>query len=246
MTGSLSGKVALITGSTAGIGAETARLFGAEGATVIVSGRNAERGAAIAEEITQKGGSARFVRLDLEQDESVRAAAAEAGDVDILVNNAALATSALTVEQDLAELDAAFAVNVRAAYLLVQLLAPAMLRKGQGSIVNISTMIASNALPGRSVYAASKAAVEALTRAWAVEFSPSGVRVNTVAPGPVGTEAVLERLGPELVAKVGAGTILKRIATPAEIAAVVLFAASDQSSYLTGTTIHADGGFTAI
>ena len=90
MTGSLSGKVALVTGSTAGIGAETARLFGAEGATVIVSGRNAERGAAIAEEITQKGGSARFVRLDLEQDESVRAAAAEAGDVDILVNNAAL------------------------------------------------------------------------------------------------------------------------------------------------------------
>ena len=154
---------------------------------MIVSGRNAERGAAIAEEITQKGGSARFVRLDLEQDESVRAAAAEAGDVDILVNNAALATSALTVEQNLAELDAAFAVNVRGAYLLVQLLAPAMLRKGQGSIVNISTMIASNALPGRSVYAASKAAVEALTRTWAVEFSPSGVRVNTVAPGPVGT-----------------------------------------------------------
>ena len=246
MAGILSGKTALITGSTAGIGAETARLFAAEGADVIISGRNAERGAAVAEEIIQKGGAARFVRLDLQDDESVRAAAAAAGDVDILVNNAALATSAPTVEQDLAELDAAFAVNVRAVYLLVQLLAPAMLRKGHGAIINISTMIASNALPGRSVYAASKAAVEALTRTWAVEFSPSGVRVNTVAPGPTGTEAVLARLSPELVAKISAGTILKRIATPAEIAAVVLFAASDQSSYLTGSTIRADAGYTSV
>ena len=246
MAGILSGKTALITGSTAGIGAETARLFAAEGADVIISGRNAERGAAVAEEIIQKGGAARFVRLDLQDDESVRAAAAGAGDVDILVNNAALATSAPTVEQDLAELDAAFAVNVRAVYLLVQLLAPAMLRKGHGAIINISTMIASNALPGRSVYAASKAAVEALTRTWAVEFSPSGVRVNTVAPGPTGTEAVLARLSPELVAKISAGTILKRIATPAEIAAVVLFAASDQSSYLTGSTIRADAGYTSV
>jgi len=246
MAGILSGKTALITGSTAGIGAETARLFAAEGADVIISGRNAERGAAVAEEIIQKGGAARFVRLDLQDDESVRAAAAGAGDVDILVNNAALATSAPTVEQDLAELDAAFAVNVRAVYLLVQLLAPAMMRKGHGAIINISTMIASNALPGRSVYAASKAAVEALTRTWAVEFSPSGVRVNTVAPGPTGTEAVLARLSPELVAKISAGTILKRIATPAEIAAVVLFAASDQSSYLTGSTIRADAGYTSV
>lgn len=246
MPGILSGKAALITGSTGGIGAETARLFAAEGADVIISGRNTEAGAAVAEEIIQKGGSARFVRLDLQDDESVRAAAAAAGDVDVLVNNAALATTAATVEQDLAELDAAFAVNVRGPYLLVQMLAPAMLRKGQGSIVNISTMIASNALPGRSVYASSKAAVEALTRTWAVEFSQSGVRVNTVAPGPTGTEAVLARLSPELVAKISAGTILKRIATPAEIASVVLFAASDQSSYLTGSTIRADAGYTAV
>lgn len=246
MAGNLGGKTALITGSTGGIGAETARLFASEGADVIVSGRNAEGGGAVVDEITQKGGSARFVHLDLQDDESVRAAAAAAGDVDVLVNNAALATSAATVEQDLAELDAAFAVNVRGPYLLVQLLAPAMLRKGQGSIVNISTMIASNALPGRSVYGASKAAVEALTRTWAVEFSPSGVRVNTVAPGPTGTEAVLARLSPELVAKISAGTILKRIATPAEIAAVVLFAASDQSSYLTGSTIRADAGYTSV
>jgi NAD(P)-dependent dehydrogenase (short-subunit alcohol dehydrogenase family) len=247
MTGILSGKTALITGSTAGIGAETARLFAAEGAAVIVSGRDAGRGAAVVDEITQKGGAARFVRLDLQDDESVRAAAAEAGDVDVLVNNAALAgTIAPTIEQDLAVLDASFALNVRAGYLLVQLLAPAMLRKGQGSIVNISTMLASSAMPGRSVYSASKAAVEALTRAWAVEFGPSGVRVNTVAPGPVGTEAVLERLDPELVAKLVAGTILKRIASPAEIAAVVLFAASDQSSYLTGSTIHADAGYTTV
>jgi NAD(P)-dependent dehydrogenase (short-subunit alcohol dehydrogenase family) len=163
MTGILSGKVALITGSTAGIGAETARLFGAEGATVIVSGRNPERGAAVAGEITQKEGSARFVHLDLQDDGSVRAAAAEAGEVDILVNNAALAVSAPTIELDLTVLDASFTVNVRAAYLLVQLLAPAMLRNGHGSIVNISTMIALSVLPGRSVYSASKAAVEALT-----------------------------------------------------------------------------------
>jgi NAD(P)-dependent dehydrogenase (short-subunit alcohol dehydrogenase family) len=186
MTGILDGQVALITGSTAGIGAETARLFGAEGASVIVSGRNKDRGAAVVDQITRAGGSARFVYLDLEDVDSIRAAAAESGDVDILVNNAGLAVSAPTLEQDLAVLDASFNVNVRASYLLVQLLAPAMLHKGKGSIVNISTMLASVGFPGRSVYAASKAAVEALTRNWATEFSPSGVRVNTVAPGPVG------------------------------------------------------------
>lgn len=182
MTGTLTGKVALITGSTAGIGAETARLFGAEGAGVIVSGRNAERGAAVVDEILQAGGSARFVPVDLEDAESIRAAATQVGEVDILVNNAGLATSSLTVEQDLAMLDAAFAVNVKAGYLLVQLLAPAMVRKGNGSIVNISTMFASLGFPGRSVYSASKAAVESLTRTWAAEFGAAGVRVNTVAP----------------------------------------------------------------
>jgi NAD(P)-dependent dehydrogenase (short-subunit alcohol dehydrogenase family) len=246
MTGTLDGKVALITGSTAGIGAETARLFGAEGATVIVAGRNADRGAAVVREIAQHGGAARFVQVDLEDEESLRAAAAEAGDVDILINNAGLATSAPTVEQDLGVLDAAFAVNVRAGYLLVQLLVPAMLRKGTGSIVNISTMAASFGLPGGSVYSASKAALESLTRSWAAEFGGSGVRVNAVAPGPVGTEAVLTRLGPEVLTQFAASTILKRFATPAEIAGTVLFVVSDHASYFTGTTFHADGGRTAI
>ncbi|WP_406464905.1 SDR family oxidoreductase [Streptomyces sp. NBC_01622] len=242
----LSDKVALITGSTGGIGAETARLMAAAGAEVVVSGRNLGRGAATVRSITDAGGRARFVAADLTDPTAIRHLAEEAGDVDVLVNNAAIFPGAATLDQAPDALDEALAANVRAPYLLTAALAPAMIAKGSGSIVNVSTMAARIGLPGLSVYSATKAALESLTRTWAAEFSPAGVRVNTVAPGPTRTDMVLATVGEEGAEQFAKTTVLGRLANPREIAEVILFLASDRASYLTGATIAADAGRTAV
>ncbi|MFC1411937.1 SDR family NAD(P)-dependent oxidoreductase [Streptacidiphilus sp. N1-12] len=241
----LTGKIALVTGSTAGIAAETARLLAAAGAEVVVSGRSAERGAATVRTITDQGGLARFVAADLSDLDSLHHLAAEAGAVDILVNNAAIFPGAPTVAQDVASFDASLATNIRAPYFLTAALAPAMVAKGSGSIVNVSTMAAKVGMPGLSVYSATKAALESLTRTWAAEFSPAGVRVNTVAPGPTRTEMVLAAMGEEGAQQVAKTTLLGRLATPREIAEVIFFLATDRAGYLTGATIAADAGRTA-
>ena len=241
----LNGKIALVTGSTAGIGAEVARLLAAAGAEVVVTGRNAERGAATVGSITAAGGRAHFVPADLSDLDSLQRLAAEAGAVDILVNNAAIFPGAPTVSQDVVSFDAALAANIRAPYFLTAALAPGMVARGSGSIVNISTMAARIGMPGLSVYSATKAALESLTRTWAAEFSAAGVRVNTVAPGPTRTDMVLASMGEEGAQQVGRTTMLGRLATPREIAEVVYFLASDRAAYLTGATIAADAGRTA-
>lgn len=259
----LSGKTALVTGGTGGIGSETAKLLAAAGAQVVVTGRDAERGAAVVKAISENGGSARFVAADLTDPRSLRALTEAAGAVDILVNNAAQFPMGPTIAQaanssitdaapDEAELfdttsfDAAFAANVRAPYQLTAALAPAMVAKGFGSIVNVSTMAARIGMPGMPVYSATKAALESLTRTWAAELSPHGIRVNTVAPGPTRTDMVLATVGEQGAAQFGATTLLGRLASPREIAEVILFLTTDRAAYLTGATIAADGGRTAI
>ena len=241
----LTGKTALVAGSTAGIGAETARLLAAAGAEVVVSGRNAERGTATVRTITDHGGRARFVPADLTDLDSLRRLADEAGAVDVLVNNAGVFPGAPTVSQDVESFDAALAANVRAPYFLTAALAPAMVARGTGSIVNVSTMAARVGMPGLSVYSATKAALESLTRTWAAEFGPAGVRVNTVAPGPTRTDMVLAAMGEEGAQQIAKTTLLGRLATPREIAEVILFLATDRAAYLTGATIAADAGRTA-
>lgn len=120
-----------------------------------------------------------------------------------------------------------------------------MVTRGHGSIVNVSTMAASIGMPGMTVYSSTKAALNSLTRTWAAEFGSSGVRVNTVAPGPTRTDNTIERMGEEFAAQIGATTLLGRLAKTIEIAQVVLFLASDRSSYLTGATVAANAGRTA-
>ncbi|MEV0039700.1 SDR family oxidoreductase [Streptomyces sp. NPDC050804] len=241
----LTDQVALITGGTAGIGLEAARLFVREGATVIISGRNAERGAAAVADIGDGPGSVRFVAADLADLESVGALAEQAGPVDILVNNAAAFPVATTVDQSIAAFQQMFDTNVRGTFFLTAAVAPAMLAKGAGSIVNVTTMAASMGVPGASGYSATKAALASFTRTWAAEFSPSGVRVNSVAPGPTITEGVLAEWG-DGVAELGKGLPLRRTAEPTEIAEAILFLASPRSSYVTGSTLAVDGGATAI
>lgn len=255
----LTGKTALVTGGTGGIGSETAKLLAAEGAHVVITGRDSERGAAVVKAITENGGSARFVAADLTDPRSLNALVATVGAVDILVNNAAVFPMGPTVPQDAAfgapdgaetfdtaSFDAVFAANVRAPYQLTAAFAPAMVAKGSGAIVNVSTMAARIGMPGLPVYSATKAALESLTRTWAAELSPSGVRVNAVAPGPTRTDMVLATMGEAGAAQVGATTALGRMAIPREIAQVILFLATDRAAYLTGATVAADGGRTAI
>lgn len=238
MTKELTGQTALVTGGTAGIGRACARLLADAGATVLVTGRNRERGESAAAAL---GADVRFLHADMSDLESVAALIEQAPRVDILVNNAATFPGALTVEQDVATFASTFDTNVRGPYFLVAGLVPGMLRRGHGSIINVTSMVASKGVPGASVYSASKAAVESLTRTWAVEFGPHGVRVNTVAPGPTNTEGVVAEWG-ATNDELGRALPLGRTAEPAEIAQAVLFLASAASSFVTGLTLHADGG----
>ncbi|WP_328580700.1 SDR family NAD(P)-dependent oxidoreductase [Streptomyces sp. NBC_00370] len=241
----LNDQVALITGGTAGIGLEAARLLVRAGATVVISGRDAERGAKAVADIAQGPGTVRFVAADLADLESVGALAEAAGPVDILVNNASAFPVAPTVEQDIAGFQRMFDTNVRGTYFLTAALVPAMLAKGSGSIVNVTTMAASMGVPGASGYSATKAALASFTRTWAAEFGPQGVRVNSVAPGPTITAGVLAEWG-DGVAELGKGLPLRRTANPLEIAEAIYFLASPRSSYVTGSTLAADGGGTAV
>jgi NAD(P)-dependent dehydrogenase (short-subunit alcohol dehydrogenase family) len=234
----LAGRTALVTGGTAGIGPESARLLAGAGATVIITGRSADRGAAAAREL---GAGVRFVAADLSDLDSVESLARQCGEVDVVVNNAASFPGALTVEQDVASFESTFDTNVRGAYFLVAALAPGMLRRGRGSIVNVTSMVAFKGIPGASSYSASKAALESLTRTWAAEFGPNGVRVNSVAPGPTATPGVAAEWG-DTNDELGRALPLGRTANPAEIAQAVLFLASPRSSFITGSTLHADGG----
>lgn len=251
----LSGKTALVTGATGGIGGATAKLLATAGAHVVVTGRDAERGAAVVKTIAEQGGSARFETADLADPDSVQALVEAVGRVDILVNNAAIFPMGPTLPQDAgggpvaldtASFDTVFATNVRAPYQLTAGFAPGMIARGSGAIVNVSSMAARIGMAGLPVYSATKAALESLTRTWAAELSPSGVRVNAVAPGPTRTDMVLATMGAEGAAQVGATTLLSRLADPKEIAEVILFLVSDRAAYLTGATIAADGGRTAV
>jgi NAD(P)-dependent dehydrogenase (short-subunit alcohol dehydrogenase family) len=235
-------KTALITGGTAGIGFACAQLFAREGASVIISGRDAERGKAAA---TRIDGSVRFVQVDLSDMDSVNSLVAQAGDVDILVNNAASFPAALTIDQEVAAFEKTFDTNVRASYFLAAGVVPGMLERRHGSIVNVTTMVASKGVPGAGAYSASKAALESLTRTWAAEFGSRGVRVNSVAPGPTKTEGVEAEWG-ETNEELGRSLPLGRTAKPEEIADAVLFLASPRSTFITGSTLHVDGGGSAI
>ncbi len=238
----LSNHTAVITGGTAGIGLESARLLAAEGATVIVSGRNRARGEQAVDAIGPNG---RFVQTDMADAESVNSLVQQCGEVDIIVNNAGSFPSALTVEQDMGTFEVTFDTNVRGAYFLVAGLVPAMLLRGRGSIVNVTTMAAFKGIPGASGYSASKAALESLTRTWAAEFGAAGVRVNSVAPGPTRTLGVAAEWG-DVNEQLGRSLPLGRTAFASEVAEAVLFLSSPRSSFITGSTLHVDGGGVAV
>jgi NAD(P)-dependent dehydrogenase (short-subunit alcohol dehydrogenase family) len=213
-----------------------------DGFEVIVHGRDAERGATTVQAIEEAGGHARFVAADIADADEVTRLAKEAGDVDVLVNNAGFSWFGPTAELDTATFDALFASNVRSAFQLVAAIAPGMAARGRGSIVSLDSMAGHVGLAGGAAYGATKAALAALSRAWAAEFSPAGVRVNTVAAGPVYSDGA----SPDRIEQLGNTTLIGRGARVEEIADVIAFVASDKASYLTGAVIPVDGGRTAI
>lgn len=234
-------QIAVVTGGTAGIGLESARLLAAAGAEVVISGRDGERGARAVAEI---GGKVTFVQADLSDLDAVARLVGQAGEVDILVNNAAVFPVAPTLEQDVASFQQMFDTNVRGSYFLVAEVARGMVERGRGSIINITSTAADKGFPGTSVYSATKAALASLTRTWAAEFGANGVRVNSVSPGPTRTPGTAA-LG-EFIDDVAAALPLQRTARPEEIAQAVLFLASPRASYVTGSTLYVDGGGSAV
>jgi NAD(P)-dependent dehydrogenase (short-subunit alcohol dehydrogenase family) len=238
----LQGQKALVTGATSGLGRAIAFQLARDGAEVVVHGRDAARGAETIEAITAAGGRAHFVAADLSDPADLRRLAEVVGDIDILVNNAGFSVFGATADLEVDTFDALFASNVRAPFFLVAAFAPGMAARGKGSIINVSSMAGQIGLAGAAAYGATKAALSSMTRAWAAEFSPSGVRVNAIAPGPVYTGGA----APERTKALGATTLLKRAADAEEIAEVVGFLASPLASYITGAIVAADGGRTAI
>jgi NAD(P)-dependent dehydrogenase (short-subunit alcohol dehydrogenase family) len=240
---SLIGQRALVTGATSGIGRATAVELSRLGAAVVVHGRDADRGAGVVAELVATEGAAEFIAADLTEPGGVRLLLEQVGDVDILVNNAGFSWWGPSDELDAQGVDGLFGANVRAPYLLTADLAAGMAERGRGAVVNVSSMAAIVGLARGAAYSATKAALAGLTRSWASEYGPRGVRVNAVAPGPVLTGS---QAGTDRITALGQTTILGRAAQPEEIARVIGFLATPAASYITGATIAVDGGRTAI
>lgn len=247
--GALSGRTALVTGSSGGIGEAVARVLAASGADTVVSGRDRERTQSVVDTILAAGGRAHALTADLgAEPAAVRAFAARAQDalggrIDILVNNAGVYPGAATATVTDDEMQALWATNIRAPHVLVAALAPRMAERGEGAVVNIGSWMARVGVPHKALYPATKAALEQLTRSWAAEYGPRGVRVNTVAPGATATLGTAKNAD-QLTAMTKA-TPAGVPVRPVDIAHAVRFLVSEEAALVHGATLDVDGGMTA-
>ncbi|MDT4902207.1 MAG: hypothetical protein QOH52_223 [Pseudonocardiales bacterium] len=248
MNDRLQGKIALVTGSTSNIGRAIASRFAAEGANVVVTGRDAGRGRTVVEAIGASGGEAQFLAhvLDGSVDSSQELAASAAavyGPIEILVNNAGIYPPGGTLAIDGDTFDRIWQVNVKAPYFLTAALVPAMIERGHGVVINLGSWGARLGLPGGTAYASTKGAVETLTRSWAAEFGAHGVRVNAISPGVTFDDAhpVAELAGPMMDT-----SPLGRLVTPDAIARAAVFLASDDATDIHGSVLDVDGGRASV
>jgi meso-butanediol dehydrogenase / (S,S)-butanediol dehydrogenase / diacetyl reductase len=248
----LRSKIALVTGGTSGIGRAIAELFAEEGAAVTITGRRDEVGREVVAGIEEAGGRAEFVPLDARYLPDVRRVTEEMvqrhGRLDILVNNAGISLPRTLLETSEEDFTAQFETNVRSMFFATKWAAQIMVRQGFGSIVSIASVSGIRGQEKRAAYCGTKGAVLQITRAAALELASSGVRVNAVSPGAVDTPLLRtarfagEPNQDELIAEVGANLPLGRIGLPEDIAHAVLYLASDEASWVTGTNLVVDGG----
>lgn len=240
----LRNKVAIVTGGARGMGAATARLFVAEGARVVIADVLDQEGAALAEEL---GADARYRHLDITDETAWQRLVAETvndlGQIDILINNAAILLFRTLLETEKAEFERVLQVNVLGAFLGIKSVAPSMIARGKGAIVNISSVDGMKSANGLGAYSSSKWAVRGLTRTAALELGHKGIRVNSVHPGGVNTwMSNPDKLSRDIIDKSYPNVPLQRIGEPEEIARVSLFLASDEASYVCGAEVAVDGG----
>ena len=247
----LTGKVAIVTGASSGIGEATALLLAQSGAKVVVAARRQAEGDAVVAQIKNAGGEAIFVQTDvskLADNERLVAAALDTyGRMDIAFNNAGVARFGALHEQTEEDWAVQIGTNLSGAFYALKTQLPALLKSGGGSIVFNASAVAEVGVAGIATYAATKGGVVALARSVAVEYAPQGIRVNVVNPGPIETPAVVAAAGSAdafsemMVPKVPQG----RVGQPEEVARAVVFLASEEASYITGQSLNIDGGYTA-
>src|SRR5713226_1130987 len=241
-------KTALVTGATSNIGRAIATAFAREGAHVVVSGRSQERGADVLEEIRTVGGRADFVAAELDgtaersRDLAGDATHALGGRIDALVNSAGIFPGPSTAATDEATFDEVYAVNVKAPFFLTAAIAPAMVQRGGGAIINLGSWIARLGIPISSLYSSTKGAIETLTRAWAAEFGPAGVRVNAISPGVIHEPVRTLGLGDAMMR----GTPANASGSPEAIAHAAVYLASAEAAFVHGTVLDVDGGRTGV
>jgi len=242
------GKVALVTGGTSGIGKTTAIEFARAGAKVVLTGRREKEGAEVVREIKKAGGDAAFVRTDVARDADVKAmvdfTVDKYGKLDVAFNNAGVEWKGSLDRATEAEYRRIFDINVWGVLNSMRHEIPVMLKNGGGAIVNTSSVAGHAGLAGLSVYIASKHAVEGLTKAVALEFAKQNIRINAVAPGPIATE-MFDRFAGEATEQIISIVPAARVGEAEEIAAAVLYLASDAAKFTTGTSLVVDGGFIA-
>jgi NAD(P)-dependent dehydrogenase (short-subunit alcohol dehydrogenase family) len=246
----LEGRVALVTGASRGIGRDLVLAMAGAGATVVAAARSSDDVGDLVAEVRADGGLAEAVRIDLGDRASIDRAIDEAvdrcGRLDVLVNNAGLGTNHDALDATEEEWDELFAVNVRGLFFACQSAGRRMVEQGFGRIVNMASQAGLVGIPRHAAYSASKGAVIALTRVLALEWGPSGVTVNCVAPTFVRTPGTAERLDrPEFLADVLDRIPVGRVGTTTDVAGAVIYLASDAASLVTGTVLVVDGGWTA-
>jgi len=241
----LTGKIALVTGASQGIGRACALALAAEGATVALAARNVEKLEAVAAEIAAAGGTARAYALDVSSEDSIKSAAkavlADLGAVHILVNNAGITKDGLALRMKLADFDDVLRTNLTGAFLLTQAVISSMMKARWGRVINITSVVGETGAAGQANYAASKAGLIGLTKSLAREFASRSITVNAVAPGFIQT-AMTDALTDDQKSGILTQIPLARYGTDADIAAAVTFLASDSAGYITGHTLDVNGG----